>query len=219
MMGSIRQQGVTTASHVFDVLRQDLLNGTFGAGERLSIAGLRARYQVGLSPLREALNRLAALGLLHQEYQRGFRVLELTHAELSDITELRWQLEGMALESAIMHGDTEWESQLLAASHRLGSVDDAVDEEEWERLHARFHYALVAACGSTWLLRFIAQLHDQFDRYRRLAPGQHELRKRLDYQHEALVGLALSRDVDGARALISEHIMLSSQVARESCRG
>src|SRR5690554_6383611 len=139
----------TAASRIYETLRQDLLNGRFGAGERLSITLLRETYQVGLSPLREALNRLAAYGLLRQENQRGFRVLELTRAELADITEMRRQLEGMALELAIQHGDDEWESQLLAANHRLGRAGESMPMGEWEQLHTRFHNALVAPCGSS----------------------------------------------------------------------
>lgn len=218
MTKNIEQQGVTASSRIFEQIRQDLLNGRFGAGQRLSISGLKDTYQVGLSPLREALNRLAAYGLLHQENQRGFRVLEMTRGELDDITEMRRQMEGMAIELAIEHGDEEWESQLLAANHRLSLAGESTPVDQWELLHSRFHNALVAPCGSVWLLRFIGQLHDQFDRYRRVAPGAPELRVRLDTQHRELVDLALARNRKGARELIEEHITLSSQVAQRSCR-
>ncbi|MCE9664210.1 FCD domain-containing protein [Halomonas sp. M5N1S17] len=217
MTQNAKQPGATASSRIFEVLRQDLLSGRFGAGERLSISSLKETYQVGLSPLREALNRLAASGLLRQENQRGFRVLELTRRELDDITEMRRQMEGMAIERAIAHGDEEWESQLLAANHRLTRAGTSTPLREWEQLHTRFHNALVAPCGSVWLLRFISQLHDQFDRYRRVAPSAPELRQRLDAQHGELVELALTRDAKRARALIEEHITLSSQVAQRSC--
>ncbi|PMR76120.1 GntR family transcriptional regulator [Billgrantia endophytica] len=216
MTKNANQQGATASSRIFEVLRQDLLNGRFGAGERLSISALKDTYQVGLSPLREALNRLAAYGLLRQENQRGFRVLELSRGELDDITEMRRQMEGMAIERAIEHGDDEWESQLLAANHRLSLTDESTSVNQWEFLHSRFHNALVEPCGSVWLLRFIGQLHDQFDRYRRVAPGSPELRGRLDAQHKELVDLVLARDRKGARELIEDHITLSSQVAQLS---
>jgi GntR family transcriptional regulator, carbon starvation induced regulator len=217
MTDMLKQGSATTASRIYETLRQDLLNGRYRAGERLSITLLRDTYQVGLSPLREALNRLAAYGLLRQENQRGFRVLELTPGELADITEMRRQLEGRALELAIQHGDEEWESQLLAANHRLSRAGSQTPVVEWELLHSRFHNALVAPCGSAWLLRFISQLHDQFDRYRRVAPRAQELRHQLDSQHQELVDLALARDSRRARELIEEHITLSSEVAKRSC--
>ncbi|WP_444678482.1 GntR family transcriptional regulator [Halomonas sp. E19] len=218
MTDIIKQGNATAASRIYELLRQDLLDGRYRAGERLSITLLRETYQVGLSPLREALNRLAAYGLLRQENQRGFRVLELSLEELADITAMRLRLEGTALELAIAHGDAEWESQLLAANHRLSLADKRTSVVEWEQLHSRFHNALVAPCGSAWLLRFISQLHDQFDRYRRVAPRALELRHRLDAQHQELVDLALARDARRARELIEDHISLSSEVAMLSCR-
>lgn len=209
-----RKGRMTTSSRIYDTLRQDLVNGRFEAGEKVAISSLKARYDVGLSPLREALNRLAAYGLLIQENQRGFRVPRLDRDELDDIAGMRRELEGMALERAIARGDAEWESELLAAAHRLKRADQAPESgDEWERLHGRFHRTLVAPCGSAWLLRFIEQLHDQFDRYRRLAPEAPEVRRVLDAQHGELVALALERDAQGARALMDDHIQRSYEVA------
>ena len=105
-------------------------------------------------------------------------------------------------------------AELLAAAHRLKRADMAPDKvEEWEHFHACFHRTLVAPCGSAWLLRFIAQLHDQFDRYRRMAPEAPEVRRVLDAQHGELVELALERDIKSARALMDDHIQRSYQVA------
>ncbi|QJQ95176.1 MULTISPECIES: GntR family transcriptional regulator [Halomonadaceae] len=218
-MGAIQpKNSATNASRIFDTLRQDLVNGRFEAGEKIAINSLKDHYQVGLSPLREALNRLSAYGLLIQENQRGFRVPRLERRELDDVAEMRRELEGMALERAILNGDAEWESELLAAAHRLKRADASPTEvDEWERLHGRFHSTLVAPCGSVWLLRFIDQLHDQFDRYRRMAPGVPEIREILDVQHGELVALALDRDIKGARTLLEHHIALSYEVALGSC--
>lgn len=217
-MAESRNAGVTGASRIFDMLRQDLLDGRFTAGDKLAISALRDHYDVSLSPLREALNRLAAYGLLEQENQRGFRVPRLSREELDDIMTMRKALECMALERAIVQGDAEWESQLLAAAHRLKRADEGgLAGLEWEKLHAEFHRTLVAACGSTWLLRFIAQLHDQFDRYRRMAPAIPEIRKALDQQHGELMSLALERRIEAAREMMEDHIHLSYRVALGSC--
>ncbi|MCG6658407.1 FCD domain-containing protein [Halomonas campisalis] len=214
MATSERTRRETTSSRVYDILRQDLLNGRFEAGEKLAISALKDHYGVGLSPLREALNRLAAYGLLIQENQRGFRVPTMAREELEDIAGMRRELEGMALEWAIGRGDAEWESELLAAAHRLKRTDLAAGQvDEWEQLHARFHRTLVAPCGSVWLLRFIEQLHDQFDRYRRLAPEAPDVRRILDAQHEELVELALKRNTRAARAVMEDHVQRSYEVA------
>lgn len=212
-----RKEGVMTSSWVYEALRKDLVNGCFTAGAKLGINTLKERYGVGLSPLREALNRLAAYGLLVQENQRGFRVPRLMREELDDIVNMRRELECMALERAIKEGGAEWESELLAAAHRLKRADENTElADDWEAIHVRFHRTLVAPCRSIWLLRFIEQLHDQFDRYRRLAPSIPKTRKVLDAQHRELVELALRRDVVGAKSLMDDHIQLSYEIAMGS---
>lgn len=209
----------TLSGKVFTALREDLLNGHYPPGDKIGIALLRDRYQVGLSPLREALNRLAATGLLNQESQRGFRVPQLSAAELEDIVQLRIELEGMAVTRSLKLGDADWEADLLAAGHRLKQADEqTVSLSEWEDLHRQFHAVLLSRCQSPWMLRFIRQLHEQFDRYRRQAPRQPQVRARLNEQHGEMVRLALARDLAGMRALVEEHIRLSCQVAAGSCR-
>lgn len=208
---------INGSSTLYERLRGDLVSGRFKAGEKIAISALRDDYQVSLSPLREALSRLAAYGLLIQENQRGFRVPKLDRHELDDLTELRLQLEGDALVAAVQRGDAQWEAELLAAAHRLKRAEEAGTREQWEHLHGHFHRTLVAPCGSPWRLRFIAQLHDQFDRYRRLAPEQPDVRHRLNGQHADLVELALDRHAAAARELLHDHIARSCQVALGSC--
>lgn len=209
----------TASSQVFEALKKDLIRGKFKAGEKLAISTLKSHYRVGLSPLREALNRLSAYGLLEQVNQRGFRVPAMRLEELNDIANLRSQLECMALTQAFQNGDAEWESLLVAAHHRLRRADEMPEQiEEWEQAHLRFHRALLAACGSTWLLRFIEQLHDQFDRYRRMAPPNPTVRGELDAQHGTLVEHALNRDIAAGRALLDDHIRLSHDVAKGCCQ-
>ncbi|MCP1675682.1 DNA-binding GntR family transcriptional regulator [Natronocella acetinitrilica] len=193
-------------------LRRDLINGRFAAGQKLAITTLRETYSVGLSPLREALNHLAATGLLIQETQRGFRVPALSLSELEDLALLRKQLESTALERAIARGDADWESELLAAAHRLTRTTEGdADQDTWERRHSEFHQALVSACDSPWLERLIAQLHDHFDRYRRAATPDRDMRRILDGHHDELVRLTLQRDSKGACQLLEEHIHLAHQ--------
>lgn len=213
-----KSAGTMASSRIFERLKQDLIRGHFTAGDKLAISALKDHYEVGLSPLREALNRLAAYGLLEQVNQRGFRVPAMRLEELEDIAGLRAQLECLALSQAFEKGDAEWESQLLAALHRLRRADEhTARAEEWEQAHLRFHRALLSSCGSPWLLRFIEQLHDQFDRYRRLAPPNPEIRAVLDQQHGELVDLALSRDIGVAQTVLDDHIRLSHEIARGCC--
>ena len=214
----VQESSGSATEGIFDVLREDLLSGRYEAGGKLTISSLRNIYHVGLSPLREALSRLSAIGLLEREVQRGFRVPKLLHAELQDIVELRVELERKAVSRALRNGDSVWESEVLAAGHRLKNANsNKLTLAEWEQLHTQFHSVLLSSCESFWMLNFIRQLHEQFDRYRRKAPLNPTIRGLLDMQHEQMVDLALARDEQGIQELIEEHIRLSYEVAVRSC--
>jgi DNA-binding GntR family transcriptional regulator len=191
----------------------------------LRLADLRARYGIGASPLREALFRLAAQKLVLQENNRGFRVPPLSRDEWDDIVAMRRQLEPAAAEASVRRGDEAWEEQLLLAHRRLKRLGNAVDllaplqnsrTGEWEEFHRQFHFALIAACGSDWTIRFCALLNDQFDRFRRFAIPARAVQTELADQHDALLEHALSRDESACRALLDEHIrMTGDAVAHE----
>ncbi|WP_251977474.1 GntR family transcriptional regulator [Salinicola avicenniae] len=218
-MGSQESLAASATSEIYTALKRDLIGGRFRAGEKLAINALKQHYRIGLSPLREALNRLAAYGLLEQENQRGFRVPALSRDELDDIIALRQRFEGEALTQALARGDADWEARLIGAGHRLKRADEtATDLEQWEQAHLQFHRCLLEQCGSPWLLRFIEQLHDQFDRYRRMAPANPAIRETLDSQHAELVTLALAGHSRAACDLLQAHIRLSGEVALGACQ-
>ena len=68
----------TRGSLVYDRLRTDVISGELAPGQRLALDMLKERYQVGVTPLREALYRLSASLLVEAEDQRGFRVADIS---------------------------------------------------------------------------------------------------------------------------------------------
>ena len=79
------------------VIEADILRGALAPGARLGIAETAARYGVGATPLREALSRLAARGLVDAIGQRGFRVKPISRDDLADIVRIRTVIEREAL--------------------------------------------------------------------------------------------------------------------------
>lgn len=214
-----RGTGKSRADHLFTNLREDILNGRLEPGAKLNIAALRQAYKTGLSPLREALTRLAAMNLLVQQSQRGFSVPTLEVRELEDIINLRAEFEGIAAETSVQNGNTEWESEVLAAGHRLKFMGETTyKSRDWEDCHKAFHAILLSRGHSPWRLRFTQQLHDQFDRYRRQAPHDSEIRSILNEQHYQMVELALARNGNALQTLVIDHIRLSAEVARRCCQ-
>ncbi|MDC7786318.1 FCD domain-containing protein [Rhodoplanes sp. TEM] len=200
----------TIAQAVQGRLSTDILFGRLKPDDRLRLEPLCEAYAVGMSPIREALAQLVGRGLVIQDGQRGFRVAPISRRDLDDIAATRIRLEGMALRDAIAHGDDAWEARILAAHHRLARrprTPDKLVDEDWETLHRGFHLALIDACGSPLLLAFCHDLHDRFDRYRRIAvqaAGRHP--RITGSAHAAIVEAALARDADRAATLLDRHI-------------
>ena len=109
----------TIAESIYHRLRQDILWGRFIPGSPLRSDDLRERYDVGISPLREALTRLASERLVTTVGQRGFRVAPLTAYDVEDTMATRLVIEGEALARSMERGDIAWETSVVAAFHAL----------------------------------------------------------------------------------------------------
>ena len=88
---------LTLTSSVYERLRRDVLKAHLAPGEPLRIEALCARYDVGASPLREALNRLSAEGIVLREEKRGFRVPPVSLKDLRELTETRCWINELGL--------------------------------------------------------------------------------------------------------------------------
>jgi DNA-binding GntR family transcriptional regulator len=210
----------TLASQAHDLLRRDILSGTLTPGQRLRTKDLQARYGLGLSPLRESLQRLSAEGIVVNDAQRGFAVAPVSLAELRDLTVARTALESTMLPMAMQLGSADWEGDIVAAFHRLSRTplpnDPAAmaDASLWELRHRSFHHALVAGCGSPWLLRLHGQLVDQSERYRKIRilhhlESQAQVRD-VNAEHQAVMEAVLRRDASQAVALMTQHLVATS---------
>jgi GntR family carbon starvation induced transcriptional regulator len=127
----------TKSTQIFQRLRHDLLHGAFAPGMKLQMDDLKERYQVGYSPLREALFRLVSNGLVQFEEQCGFSVPELSIEELYDIYQNRMRIENTALELAMEHGDDLWEAEVIACWYRYAKFmksNEVLDPQIWESM-------------------------------------------------------------------------------------
>lgn len=204
---------------LYTAIQKDLISGKFEAGLKLKISELQRRYDTGLSPLREALNRLAAQGSIEQHGQKGFRVPPLCYDDIVDIRDTRIHIECQALKQSILNGDTEWESKLISAKYRLDKIRlSLADIQTWEAAHEEFHLALISACPSQRLNEYAHQLNSHMDRYRRIADPDVGMRDTLDEQHGELLELILKGDIDGAVNTLEKHIKLSSLAAINSLK-
>jgi DNA-binding GntR family transcriptional regulator len=213
--------GETLASVVYQQLRRDIIDSTHPPGARLRTQELSERYGVGPSPLREALNRLIHDGLVMLSDHKGFSVTPLSAEHLEELTKTRCLLTEIALRESIRNGDGDWEDGVQVAYNRLKRIPHSVVQDEkgkisfnveWERAHREFHSALIAACGSSWIINLCEQLFDSADRYRHISRFSYAQRPRID-EHKEMVNAVLARDVDKAIALLTAHFSKTRELA------
>jgi GntR family carbon starvation induced transcriptional regulator len=216
--GSGPVSGETLATGLYRRLKQDIIRGVLTPREWLRIDVLRDRYGTGASPLREALNRLSAEGLVVQQDQRGFVVADLDEAELQEIIFTRCALNEIMLPAALARGDAAWEERVVLAHYHLAKTppftsDGRVNDDYLVR-HREFHMAILAPCGSRWLLELSARLFDWTERYQNLALRGDAVGSRdVAAEHDRLAKAILARDAPSAIHLFNEHVRATGRLA------
>lgn len=211
---------VTLADKAYIQLRHDIVRGAFEPGSPLRLADLGERYEMGFSPLREALNRLQAERLVTVESLRGFRVASLSLAEFEDALATRLLIETEALQLAIRHGDDQWAANIVSALYALKLQIERQDEtpDIWalEERHHKFHRALLEACGSVWLLQFFESLYMANERFRIpvLLAATEKSSRDIQAEHTALAEATLARRTDEATDLLRDHYLRTAETIR-----
>lgn len=110
---------------VYASIKDDILYGSLKPERRVLLADIKRDMGVSLSVMREAMTRSASERLLHVIPQQGFSVYPLSVPDLVDLTRVRVELEALALRESIAVGDVSWESDVVAAHHRLQGAERA----------------------------------------------------------------------------------------------
>jgi DNA-binding GntR family transcriptional regulator len=113
-MSRTRQDAPTADDDLLTALRSDILSRSLRPGQKLTTELLGRRYDLGPSPLREALSLLVGEGLVVRESGRGFRVSRMSRRDLDDLISSRLLLEPLLLARAIESGGEAWERNILS---------------------------------------------------------------------------------------------------------
>ena len=209
----------TLTDQAYLMLRADVIAGRLKPGAKLRVEQLRGQYEVGATPLREALSRLSADGFVISEGQRGFRVVPMSGADLQDITQVRILIETEALRNSITNGNEAWEERLVAAYYRLSKLEEGEGSfSARERANEEFHAALLSGCRSPLLLRMHRTLYDQHKRYRNISLLTEHVPRDVHEEHRAIYEAALARRAEEACEATALHIRRTMEVTLEVFR-
>ena len=214
----------TRNEEALHLLRSDILSGKLLPGQKLAFASLTAQYQVSVGVIREALSRLAEQGLVVNMPQQGFSVMQVSREDLINLTEARCYIESLVLRLSIEHGDMTWESQLVAAHHRLANTPLVSDDDatrlsaEWTEHHSEFHRMLLQGCPNIRLRVIAAQLRDSAELYRQwsIPLSQEPADRDIAGEHAAILEATTARNGELACKLLVTHIERTTELLLDS---
>ena len=203
-------------------LQARMLSGELVSGTRLRQAALADEFGVSRTPIREALRKLQASGLVELIPHRGALVRAPTVREIRDAYEVRAELEGLAAELAarrihqdqldILHDMQAQFREALDRMIRLRSNGITFEPEEetarWGRANDGFHQAIQAAAANDVLVAQLLHLHRSFPRdLTRTVLGESvTLLGENVHEHEEILTAIERRDAPAARELMSKHV-------------
>lgn len=190
---------------VYRALREAISDGSLPANEPLREERLAASLGVSRTPVREALVRLTAEGLIERDGSGRVRISVLSAEDLDEVFALRDALERLAIRYACKVQDPAGLSELRRIH---AASEDAVAADDVERLlelNTQFHAALNALSGKRRLQNFIELLRDQSRRYRVLALYEESERRQSVAEHGRLIELVAAGKPEDAMALLRTH--------------
>lgn len=156
----MRTEAMSRVDAIAEELREDIRTGRLVSGQRLIEADLTERFTISRGPLREALRRLTAEGLVELQHNRGARVRQLTDDEVVALFQVREALEGMAARlaaDAVAEGRANPQS-LQTIVRRMDRALDQGKIGEYRVLNQQFHDLLMEMGGNDRLSGMARQL-------------------------------------------------------------
>ncbi|MEL6206155.1 MAG: GntR family transcriptional regulator [Pseudomonadota bacterium] len=190
---------------LYEILRRRIVNNTLGPGERISEAALAQEFDVSRTPLRAALQQLAAEGLVTVRPQVGTLVARLDTAKLKEAVFIRSALECAVVEelarNAIEIGALD---SLLSLQSAAAEVDDYATFFQYdEAFHAKL--AELAGAPTSWKLVQSVKGHVDRQRYTMMA-GIPMRSQRAFLEHQVIVDRIRKGDVAGAATAMADHV-------------
>ena len=187
-------------------IRELIVGGQFALGEQLSEASLAAQLGISKTPVREALLRLRADGLIDIQPQRGTFVFSLTPQQVEEICGFRELVEVSALAFAmkLRHADV-----VAALEGNIRAMSQAQDNEDWRvipLLDQAFHQVILDHCDNAYLKQAYQLIASKIRALRSRLPEENERVGHCQENHAAIVRLIRAGDVARSQAALALHI-------------
>jgi DNA-binding GntR family transcriptional regulator len=215
---SLNRHVVTT--EIYSIVKNKIISQILNPGDKINIDQLAREYEVSNIPIREALSRLSAEGLVHMIPFKGVFVREISLVEFDEMFEIRIQLESLAVKKAT---PLIPETELNHLNHKLLELSAHPSTSRQERLeliaqmNEDLHGMILRYCGNKNLEGLVNLYIERIQRY--LINVQKDFDQNhfeLDWkEHIEVLRNMLLRNIEGAAEAMRNHLMSSHQRTRE----
>ena len=201
-------------------LREAIIMGELTPGTPLRLEDLARSLGMSISPIREAVRQLEALGLAEHVPHHGAKVMGLDVEELRELFSIRLALETLAARRAaelFSPEDAEAAAARLADYHEARAAGDT---RAAVREHTAFHFTLYEAARSSWLVRLIRPAWDSCERYRPvLLSARGAWQDRHEDLDRELLAACTAHDPVRAAAALHAHLELATDIYAVELQG
>lgn len=144
----------------YRTIREKILNGAFEPGVRIREDRLAEEIAMSRTPVREAINQLAAEGLLNHIPRRGIYLKEISPEQIVELLDVRKALETLAVVRCIENISTTGLSQLESIHEKFKHCLEKKQYRACNRLDSRFHREIAVIAANKTLIRFLSEIED-----------------------------------------------------------
>jgi DNA-binding GntR family transcriptional regulator len=186
-------------------LYDSIVSGRIRMGDPIFEVEVASAMNISRSPVREALKRLEAEGLVHSFNSRGSFALQITRQDLEELFELRrlFEVSSLKKEKASPNISREFWEKLEKDIDALG--DDS-SKDTFYQLDQRLHHTIINCGGNSRMKLFYHRLETQIDIVRRISSQERNHFSRSKQYHLQIVRAILDGNMDEAAIQLGRHI-------------
>lgn len=186
-------------------IRSAIMDGTLALGQLLSENALAKLLGISRTPIREALSQLRLEGLVRAT-PKGSYVFTLSSEEVRELCELRFGLESLAINSAIMKNQIDYSSNLANVVKRMDSHDEFDNVSEYLRLDVEFHQLAFNYSNNRYLAQAYKMIEGKIAALRTHLAVLHEMTGKTLSDHHDILEAVTKDDADTAISILDKHI-------------
>ncbi len=199
----------SSARRIEAQLMEDIAAGALKPGERLDETSLAERFRVSRTPVREALSRLTAQGILVERDTRGVQVNEYSKEQLAQVFEAMHEIETVCARLASRRLTLLARSEIESAQKRCVEIAEAGDFAEYLRANETLHLAIYKATGNPYIAQLAADFRRRTGPFRAKKFATPEDLIASANSHEDLLSSIFSEDSNAASKGMRDHMTAS----------